>query len=105
MPTKPTDGRELLLTQYAPILKRFHAEKMADPIYRAGFQSEDNRNPHPFDAQLDLARMRIAAKEGALTEEERAQLAKLNAEMDATPWARWSSGHHSRSYPFLLNPA
>jgi len=98
-PIKTQD--ELLSTEYRDLFKTHHASRLSDAVYREGFDSEHNENPYVFDAKLDLARMKISLKKGPLTTNEKRRLVAMNAKMDATPWARWSSGHHARGYDFL----
>lgn len=95
---------ELLSKQYREAIRDLHDSSMADPVYRDGFQSESAANPYEFDEGLDRERMGISLKDGALTDDEQTRLSEMNTKMDATPWARWSSGHHARLFDFLAAP-
>ncbi len=83
---------------------QLHARQWEDPIYREGFLSAANENPYEFPLETNLQQTRIGGKEGALTEEERAELARLNAELNASAWWLWGQGHHAATKPYLKPP-
>ncbi len=74
-----------------------HQVKMADPIYRQGFEADlTAKNPFLFPTELDHAMMHIGLHSRPLTEPEKQELQRLHTELDATEWSRWGHGHHYR---------
>ncbi len=74
----------------------WHKEKMKNPIYRAGFNSNDG-DKNPFDTPDEIImELNIAgnSKDPLLVE----KLVELRDKLEATDWQQWGWGHHARKY-------
>lgn len=76
--------------------KKRHEKNMKNPAYLEGFASKSDKNPYEMPESLWLKIVRIGSKEGALTDQEKLDLGRMNAEFQATPLDMWSNGHHNR---------
>lgn len=81
---------------------KWHREGMKDPVYAAGFKAKTGeKNPYPFYQELSDRRRRLIFKE-VFDDEDRKNLAAMNAEMELTEYARWAKGYFRRKRKSLL---
>lgn len=80
-----------------------HAKMINVPEFREGFYApQGSENPYTFPLKTDLARMKIATKEGDLTGREVKTLTLLNNKFYGTKWSKWSQGYWSRHWLFKV---
>ncbi len=91
------------MPEFRNMIIKNHIQRMSDPVYKAGFESENNKdNPYVLDVKLNLEIVKIANKSGPLTDEEKKYLKELTNQLNQTEYIRWSTGYYIKEcYPFL----
>lgn len=81
----------------------WHKEKMKNPTYEAGFNSEDGvKNPFEMPNEIMMELWTIGRLEGrvkqSLSVRDNEELVALRNKLEGTDWQQWQWGHHARKY-------